>query len=217
MTKHTLLLFDLDGTLTDPKPGITQSVQYALEHIGIVVDDPDTLTPFIGPPLLESFQRYYGLSAEDAMRAVAWYREAYAEKRFSGNAVYPGIPNLLAALGAQEKRLMVATSKPTSMAEEILAHFALSSFFEQVIGSFLDGTRTAKAEVIAHALSLAPNISNEQVAMIGDREHDIIGARANGIDAIAVEYGYGPHAELVAAQPTYLAPTVADLATLLLA
>lgn len=212
---YETLLFDLDGTLTDPKPGITRSVQYALRRLGIAADDLERLTPFIGPPLAESFHRYYGLSHADVKRAIAYYREYFGEAGIYENAVYPGIPGLLDALTEQGRTLVVATSKPVGYAERILAHFDLARCFALVAGSELDGTRTAKVEVIEYALAALPRADRTECVMIGDREHDVLGARAAGIASIAVGYGYGTLGELEAARPTYLARTMAELATLL--
>jgi phosphoglycolate phosphatase len=215
MTAHQVLLFDLDGTLTDPKSGITKSIQYALAQFGIDETDLATLTSFIGPPLTESFQKYYGFDAVQAEQALLFYREYFTNGGMYDNAVYPGIINLLTALTAQEKRLLVATSKPTVFAEQILAHFQLDTYFEQIIGSNLDGTRTTKTEIIAYTLATVPTIARSATIMIGDRKHDICGARDNGLPSIAVGYGYGTLDELVAATPTYLVPTVEQLAKLL--
>lgn len=215
MTAHQVLLFDLDGTLTDPKVGITKSIQYALTQFGINETDLATLTSFIGPPLTESFHKHYGLDAAQAVQAVLFYREYFTNGGMYENAVYPGIVNLLTALAAQGKRLLVATSKPTVFAEQILAHFRLDTYFEQIIGSNLDGTRTTKTEIIAYALAEMPTDIRHTAIMIGDRKHDICGARDNGLPSIAVGYGYGTLDELVAATPMYLVHTVEQLAKLL--
>jgi phosphoglycolate phosphatase len=216
MPGYDVILFDLDGTLTDPKPGITKSVAYALARFGIEVDDLDTLTPFIGPPLPESFQRYYGFDAEKARRAVDHYREYFAATGLYENAVYPGIPELLERLVARGKRPFVATTKPTIYAERILAHFGLTRHFERILGSNLDLSRSDKAAIIADVLDALPGVARESVVMVGDREHDIIGARGNRVDAIGVLYGYGTANEIRAAGPTYLAGSVAELGALLL-
>jgi phosphoglycolate phosphatase len=211
------VLFDLDGTLTDPKPGITQSVRYALAKFGIPVADLDSLTPFIGPPLLDSFRRTYGFDEGQARRAVSYYREYFAERGLFENAVYPGIPALLGELRSRGTRLIVATSKPTVYAERILRHFDLSAPFEQVCGSDLDLSRSEKAAIIAEILDQLPGVPRDEIVMVGDREHDVLGARANRVAAIGVTYGYGTVAELEAAEPVALATSVAELAALLLA
>lgn len=210
------LLFDLDGTLTDPKPGITRAVQHALARMGIVEPDLERLTRFIGPPLIPSFQRYYGLDLNGAQRALEYYREYFAETGLYENAVYPGVPELLAELRARGRRLILATSKPSVYAERILAHFGLARHFEFVAGATLDETRATKADVIAFALAEVPGLAPARCVMVGDHAQDVLGARANGIAAIAVTYGYGVRAELEAAQPAQLVPSVDALSRLLL-
>jgi len=216
MAGYDVILFDLDGTLTDPKPGITKSVAYALARFGIEVDDLDALTPFIGPPLPESFRRYYGFDAEKARRAVGYYREYFAETGLYENAIYPGIPELLARLVARGKRPFVATSKPTVYAERVLEHFGLARHFERILGGELDLSRSDKVAIIADILAARPGVAREAVVMVGDREHDIIGARGNRVDAIGVLYGYGTADEIRAARPTHVAATVERLGDLLL-
>ena len=169
------LLFDLDGTLTDPMVGITSSVQYALEKFGIHVKYLKDLIPFIGPPLDDSFQEFYGLSKEDAGKAVVYYREYFAPKGIFENEVYPGIPEMLSRLVEAGFTLIVATSKPAVFAKQILEHFGLSDYFSFVGGSELDGTRKRKAEVIGYILETC-EIKPQDAIMIGDRKHDIEGA-----------------------------------------
>lgn len=214
---YKIVLFDLDGTLTDPKEGITRSVQYALRKMGILAPDLNELIPFIGPPLAQSFQEFYGLSKEDAFKAVAYYREYFTEKGMYENAVYPGILELLAELKRQQKKIVMATSKPTVYSEEIAKHFGFFEFFTCIAGSNLDGTRVDKAEVIAFALELAACSRKQDIVMVGDRRHDIIGAQKNNLDVIGVAYGYGGRDELLAARPTYIATTVSQLARIILA
>ena len=213
--RYEVVLFDLDGTLTDPKPGITRSVRYALEHLGVAVPDLEALTRFIGPPLHLSFARFYGFDEMKAREAVSRYREYFAETGLYENAVYPGIPNLLARLQEHGHRLLVATSKPTVYARQILEHFQLDRYFEQVVGSDLDLTRSDKAQIIAEALAGQADMARDVVVMVGDREHDILGARANRIASIGVTYGYGSLAELRDAGATAIAATVDELAALL--
>jgi len=210
------VLFDLDGTLTDPKVGITRSIQYALRKRGRPVPDADSLESLIGPPLEQSFLGHFGMTPADARQAVEDYREYFAETGLFENAVYPGIPELLGRLRASGARLAVATSKPTVFAERILAHFALAEHFEHVVGSFLDGRRVEKQELIADALATLAGVSRELAAHVGDRRHDVLGARANGIRAIAVGWGYGTREELDSARPSALAESVTALGRLLL-
>ncbi|HEX9035918.1 MAG TPA: HAD hydrolase-like protein [Ktedonobacterales bacterium] len=212
---YGVILFDLDGTLTDPKSGITRSVRYALEHIGVTAPDLDALTCFIGPPLRQSFTRYYGFDAEQAQQAVAFYREYFSDQGIYENAVYPGIAGLLARLMRGGCQLAVATSKPEVYARRILEHFALDGYIAQIEGSNLDLTRSDKAEIIAEVLAAYPGVDRSAIVMVGDREHDVLGARANQIDAIGVTYGYGSLAELRAAGATAFAASVDALSLLL--
>lgn len=214
MTGYEVVLFDLDGTLTDSKIGITKSVQYALSKFNIREDNLDNLESFIGPPLSESFQKHYGFETSQAQDAVDFYREYFSTSGMYENVVYPGIPNLLADLKSKRKELIVATSKPTVFANQILNAFNLYQYFTTVVGSHLDGTRTSKTEIIAHALSSLGEPKENSTVMVGDREHDVIGAQGNAIDSIAVTYGYGSLLELQRANPTHFAHTVEDIGTL---
>ena len=198
------ILFDLDGTLTDPAIGITNSVMYALKKFGIEVADRRELFKFIGPPLEDSFIDYYGLSPKEASAAVGYYREYFREKGIFQNQVYPDIEELLKALADANKTLLVATSKPQVFAVKILKHFALSDYFTFVAGSELNGTRVIKAEVIEYAL-LKGNISDKpRTIMVGDRKHDVVGAKKVGIKSIGVSFGYGGRAELELAGADYI-------------
>ncbi|AIQ47099.1 5'-nucleotidase [Paenibacillus sp. FSL R7-0273] len=206
--KH--ILFDLDGTLTDPKEGITRCVEYALNKFGITVEHLDLLLPYIGPPLYDSFVQIQGLPAEDAAQAVVHYRERYSTVGMFENAVIPGIPGLLEALRAKGYTLYVATSKPTVFAEQIIRHYGLERYFRHVAGSNLDGTRSKKAEVIRYVLEQG-GITPGEAVMIGDREHDIIGAKACGVASIGVLIGYGSESELSASGADYIAATVEEI------
>lgn len=188
------VLFDLDGTLTDPKPGITRSCAYALEKLGHGMVDPDSLAWCIGPPLRTTFAQILG-SHSQVEEAVTYYRERFSTIGLYENEVYAGIPELLASLKTEGQRLFLATSKPWVFAERILAHFQLDQYFDGVAGSELDGTRDAKAEVIAHVLDQY-SVDAREAIMVGDRRHDIEGAGAHGIPCIGVLYGYGSEAEL---------------------
>ena len=211
MTGYDVVLFDLDGTLTDSKIGITKSVQYALSKFNIREDNLDNLESFIGPPLSESFQKNYGFEPSQAQHAVDFYREYFSTSGIYENVVYPGISTLLADLKNKRKQLIVATSKPAVFANQILNAFNLHQYFTTVVGSHLDGTRVAKTEIIAHALSALGGYRKNSAVMVGDREHDVIGAQGNVIDSIAVTYGYGSLFELQSANPTYLAHAVEDI------
>jgi phosphoglycolate phosphatase len=210
------VFFDLDGTLTDPKLGITRSIQYALRKRGRPVPEADALEPFIGPPLEQSFRTRIGMTAADARQAVADYREYFSETGLYENAIYPGIPELLGELAGRGTPLVLCTSKPTPFAERILAHFELAKHFAHVVGSFLDGRRVEKRELVADALAAVPEVSRERVVHVGDREHDVLGARANGVASVAAGWGYGTREELLAAAPTHFAESVPALRSLLL-
>jgi phosphoglycolate phosphatase len=197
MPIEATLFFDLDGTLTDPKPGIAGSIQYALEKLDRPVPSQDELAWCIGPPLRASFVALLG-GEELADRAVALYRERFGEVGLFENSLYPDIPAVLAALARSPRRLFVATSKPHVFASRIIEHFGLAGYFEHIFGSELDGSRVDKADLLAYALTQS-GVDPSQALMIGDRSHDVAGARANGIDAVGVTYGYGTEAELIEA------------------
>ncbi|GGD55871.1 HAD family hydrolase [Paenibacillus nasutitermitis] len=210
LSTYTIWLFDLDGTLTDPKEGITKSVQYACSKFDIPADDPQTLETFIGPPLALSFREQFGFSEQDTKQAIAYYREYFTDRGIFENNVYPGITELLTSLTSQRKRIMVATSKPHSFAQRILKHFDLEQYFEHIHGSELDGTRSDKAELIAYMIRQY-NIDPLQTVMVGDRKHDMIGAVRNQVLGIGAGYGYGNEKELMDAGASYYAPTVDSL------
>lgn len=210
-------LFDLDGTLTDPKEGITKCVQFALAQQGIREADLNKLTPFIGPPLVDSFMEYYGLSREQALLATEDYRKRFSPIGIFENKVYPGIPQMLEKLKAAGMKLAVASSKPEAFVERILEHFSLRSYFDVVVGSNMDGTRVDKEEVVEEALRrLGENVCHENCAMVGDRKFDVAGAKEHGLTAVAVAYGYALKGELQAAQPDFIARTVRELEAFLL-
>ena len=216
MGKYKVILFDLDGTLSDPKEGITKSVQYALRKFGVEEQSLDSLECFIGPPLKVSFSDYYHFDEEKANQAIDLYRERFTVKGMFENVLYEDIPLLLHALKEQGYILVVATSKPTVYAEEILKHFQIDDFFEGIIGSNLDGTRSAKAEIIQYIINEYSAYKLADFIMIGDRKHDIIGANQCGIDSIGVTYGYGSMEELQSFHPTYIAETVEQLKSILI-
>jgi phosphoglycolate phosphatase len=192
------IFFDLDGTLTDPKPGITRSIQYALGKLDHpTVPTEDELTWCIGPPLRASFVRLLGAETS-ADLAVSYYRERFSDVGLYENGVYAGIRDVLTALGRSGRRMFVATSKPHVFAERIIDHFELRSHFEHVFGSELDGTRVNKSDLLEYALKTT-SIDPSQAIMIGDRSHDMIGAKNNGMKAIGVLYGYGSEEELMGA------------------
>lgn len=208
MGKYKIFLFDLDGTLSDPKIGITKSVQYALEKLGIIETNLDKLESFIGPPLQVSFAEYYRLNEETALKAIDFYRERFKQKGMFENVLYPDIPPLLKSLKEQQYTLIVATSKPTVFSEQILHYFNIDQYFDLVVGSNLDGTRTSKAEIIQYILDKYKDYRLDNFIMIGDRKHDIIGAKKVGIDSIGVTYGYGSFEELSKSNPTFIVDSV---------
>jgi phosphoglycolate phosphatase len=201
----TAIYFDLDGTLTNPKPGITRSIQYALGKLDRAVPSEDELTWCIGPPLHASLKKLLGTD-DLADKALLLYRERFGDIGLFENEVYPGIEGILSTLAKSGRRLFVATSKPVIYAERIIDHFELSGFFECVFGSELDGTRTDKTELLRYALQTA-RVDSARAIMIGDRSHDMIGARNNGMTAVGVLYGYGSRAELVDAGAHHVCAT----------
>ncbi|UTH11214.1 HAD family hydrolase [Macrococcoides canis] len=209
------ILFDLDGTLTDPYIGITNSIIYSLQQMNIEAPDNSALIPFIGPPLHESYRTVYNLQDEDNATAIKHYRTYFSDKGMYENEVYAGIEIVLQALTAQGKQLFVATSKPTDFAIPILQHFKLDGYFNEIVGSNMDGTRTNKAEVIATVMN-THQLDPHKTVMIGDRMHDINGAHQNNIDSIGVLYGYGSAEEIKAAKPTHTIATVDYLLEVLL-
>ena len=187
-----MILFDLDGTLTDSGPGITRCVQYALASFGIEEPDLEKLNCYVGPPLLESFMNFAGLGCEEAQQAITKYRERYEAEGIFENEVYGGIPEVLAYLKEKGKILAVASSKPEKYVEQILEHFEIRKYFTVVTGSEMNETRTDKGEVIAETLRrLGAEDSRSDVVMVGDRSYDVIGARENGLLCVGVSYGYG--------------------------
>lgn len=211
--KQKHILFDLDGTLTDPMMGITKSVRYALNYYGIEVNDLNDLLPFIGPPLRDSFKEYYGFDEAKANEAVEKYREYYKTDGIFDNKVYQGMVECLQTLKDNGKKLYVATSKPEFFAKQIIDHFSLSEYFEYIGGSEFN-SREKKAEVIEYVLK-TNQIDNNDVIMVGDRKHDIIGAHENKIPCVGVLYGYGTEDELKQYQADYLVASVEELTELL--
>ncbi|MFJ8413923.1 HAD family hydrolase [Bacillus paramycoides] len=208
---YKTFLFDLDGTLTDPKEGIINSVLYALEKMGIEEVNISGLDSFIGPPIQQSFAERYNMSEIEIEQAVFYFREYLKTSGLLENKIYDGISTLLQELKDAGNRLYVATSKPTIFAKQVIEHFQLTSFFEEIVGSNLDGTRIKKEEIIAHILQTNEELKKEEIVMIGDRKHDIIGANNNEIASIGVLYGYGSEKELSEARATYIVKDVEEL------
>ncbi len=209
--KPNFLFFDLDGTLTDSGPGILASVAYALRKLGVEPPEPEKLRPFIGPPLLWSFAHFYGFDEEKSREGVRLYREYFTAGGMFENSVYPGIPEAMERLRAAGFRLAVATSKPEPFSRQIISHFRLDGCFEAVCGATMDETRTEKADVIRYALATL-GAAPEESLMVGDREHDVLGARAVGVSCLGALWGYGGREELTKAGAFALAETPEDMA-----
>jgi len=232
------ILFDLDGTLTDPKVGITTCVQYALKHFGIEEPDNDKLTPFIGPPLTDSYKEFYGFTDEQAQIGLVKYRERFSTIGWMENEIYPGMEDMLRMLHEKGIKLAVASSKPKVFVEKILDYFHIRQYFDVVSGAELDGTRNNKQAVMKEAFvrlgiikGLNPDaitdenyamtedelgqIAGVSCAMVGDRKFDVNGAKALGVVSVAVSYGYAPEGELKASEPDYLVDTVEELGKVL--
>jgi phosphoglycolate phosphatase len=205
------LLFDLDGTLTEPKTGITRCIQYALTGMGCAAPDEADLVHFIGPPLSQTFGHLLATTDERTItQAVMLYRERFVETGMYENEVYAGMDETLATLVDEGYRLYLATSKPHVFAAKILHHFDLAHHFQAIHGAELDGTRQDKADLIAHILHTEGLLAAE-TAMIGDRKHDILGSLANHVTAIGVLWGYGSAAELIEANATHLVANQSEL------
>ena len=214
-----ILLFDLDGTLTDPKEGITRCVQYGMEALGIYESDREKLVPFIGPPLLDMYMEYCGFTREQAAFAVEKYRERFRTKGMYENEIYDGIAGMLARLRAAGKRLGVATSKPEVFAVPILRHFHIDGYFEHILGSELSGELVKKGEVNEEALNrfgVGGEQRRSQAIMVGDRKHDILGAQEAGIVSVGVTYGFGGLDELSGAGADRIVDSVEEREELLL-
>lgn len=213
---YTTLLFDLDGTLTDSAEGILNCVRFALEPLGIVETDQRRLFSFIGPPLFDSFKRLYNMDDELALKTVKVYRERYNRTGKFENRVYEGIPELLQNLKSAGYRLILATAKPEMFSFEIMEHFELSQYFDLMYGCDESKSRMNKVDVIRDIMAFHPDITRENTIMIGDRDHDVLGAAQNGLDCIGVLYGFGDREELQNAGAKYIVESVGELQSLLI-
>ena len=211
MESKRYVFFDLDGTLTDPAEGITNSVMYALRHFGIEVTDRKELYPFIGPPLSDSYAKYYGFTVEQSVKGVNLFREYFREKGIFENMPYSGMPELLAELHQLGCKLVVTSSKPQLFVERILDHFDMAKYFHAVCGATMDEKTSRKPIIIRNALDICPEAGADNTIVVGDHALDVIGAHENGLPACAVLYGYGENDAIAAAKPEYSACSVNDL------
>lgn len=210
MHRFDTILFDLDGTLTDNGEGITNSVAYALRKFGMNPPPREELNKFVGPPLRDRFVACY-VGEENGDRAVEYYREYYRPHGIFENIVYDGIPHMLEALKSAGCTLAIATSKPEIFAKKIADHFDLAKYFTVIAGADLESTRVKKPDIIAYCLELLGQPDRSRTVMVGDREHDILGAKSAGLPGIGVTYGYGSREELTAAHAIAIADTPADV------
>ncbi len=211
---YTTVFFDLDGTLIDPKDGITKSVQHTLLQFGID-SKPEELLPFIGPPLDVSLKKYYRFTDEQSKQAINYYREHFLKNSINEIELYNGAIPLLKKLKAEKKVLNIVSTKFVEAAKKILEQRGLSNYFDNIIATNYDHSNADKPTLVKEALALYPEQPKNSFVMIGDREHDIIGAQANGIDSIGVLYGYGTEDEIEKIKPTHIAKTIEDLEKLL--
>ncbi|MCR5701674.1 MAG: HAD family hydrolase [Lachnospiraceae bacterium] len=209
---YDVVLFDLDGTLSDSKPGIEAGIKYALSKYGIKIENDEQMRKYLGPPIRDSFREFNGFDEETCEQAVAYYREYYSEKGLFENNLYPGMKDLLSSLKAAGKILLTATSKPQEYTDRIVDYFGIRQYFDFIAGSNMDGTRNRKAEVIRYSLDSADITDFSKTVMVGDRKYDILGAKEIGIDSIGVLYGYGNREEFEEAGATFIVENVADIA-----
>lgn len=210
---YKYIMFDLDGTITDPREGITGSVQYALSRMGIEEPDRKKLEPFIGPPLLDSFQRYYGFSEEQARQAVVYYRENFTAKGLYQNKLFEGVPEMLKMLKENGCTTAIASSKPELFVQQILEHFGICQYFDYVCGATMDETRTQKEEVIEELLSRMKLTAEQkqQLLMVGDRKFDVEGAACFGIPCLGISLGFAEDGELEAAGAVHIVDSVREI------
>lgn len=209
------VFFDLDGVISDPKEGITKSIDFALRSFGIETKDLDSLKRFIGPPLYDSFIDFYGFSPEKAEEAMRQYRVYFKEKGIFENYMYDGMRDLLEELYRTGVKLILATSKPTEFSRQIIERYGVLNCFEDICGSSMDNSRTSKGDVIRYALEKNRISDPSSVIMVGDRIYDVIGARENEIESIAVLYGYGSREEVEGCSPNYIARNIPELREIL--
>ncbi len=216
MKNYNVVLFDLDGTLTDSAPGIVKCVAYSLEKLGKAEEDLTKLRRFVGPPLDESYRKFYGCTDEEAKQGIDFYRERFATKGIYENSLYPNIETVLSKLYNSGKTIIMATSKPEHFAKIIAENFGIAKYFTYIAGATMDLSLSKKGDIIEYALKSASITDKSQVVMVGDREHDIIGAKQAGVDSIGVLYGYGNLEELQESGADYIAEQTEDILNFIL-
>lgn len=209
------VLFDLDGTLIDSFEGIAKSAQYALRRFGINEENLENLRPFVGPPLVESFQKWYGLSKEQAIEATDIYRERYRPIGILECSLYPGVEECIRTLKAEGYQIGMASSKPEEFCRRILEHFGLLDLFDDVVGATFDRRIDTKEEVLNEVLRRWSDIPKDQMCLIGDTMFDLVGAKKIGIDCIAVSYGFGNAKEMLQNGAVAICDRMADLPELI--
>lgn len=208
---YDIILFDLDGTLSDSGPGIMHSVRYALAKFGITGESEETLRRFVGPPMIESYMKFYGFDHEQAVKALAWYREDYLAGAIYMNTPYEGMQETLRSLKARGRILAAATGKPTPMAEDVLRHFGWEGYFSFIAGATMDESRSEKHDIINYALESLGITDRSCVLMVGDRDNDVLGAKKAGVACCGVLWGYGSQEELESAGATFIIEKPEDL------
>lgn len=211
------VFFDLDGTLTDSREGIINGFEYALNHFGIKLEDRKYAEKFIGPSLADSFRSEYKFDEEKTALAVEKYREYYSTRGLKENKLYDGMKELIIELVKSNKNVILATAKPQVFSEQILENFGIKQYFKFISGATLDSSRNRKADIIKYAIDNLESINLEECIMIGDRYHDIEGAKENNMKSVGVTYGFGTEEELVAAGANYIAHNADELKNILLA
>ncbi|MBE6632596.1 MAG: HAD family hydrolase [Ruminococcaceae bacterium] len=211
MKEKKIVLFDLDGTVTDSAPGICKCVAYALDKFGIKENDTEKLKRFIGPPLKFSFAEYYGIPEKDLDLAVKYYRDLYAPEGIFDNILYDGIKELIIKLKAQGKRVVLATAKPEIFAIQIIEKHGLKDYFDCISGASMDEKSAEKTEIINRAFEMLSESDRSRAVMVGDREYDIIAAKETGIESVGVLYGFGSREELEKSGADLIVETVAEL------
>lgn len=216
MPKYTLVIWDLDGTIVDPEDGITDSVKYALDRLGVSPSDRQILRKFVGPPLFDSFREFLNGDERATEEAVRLYRENFLAKAIDESKAYPGIVDLVRDLSGAGLTQAIATSKPATFAVRILNILEISGYFDHILGSQLDGTNSSKNLLVQEVLSFYPDVTGNEVVVVGDRKYEVEAARSCGVESIAVSYGFGTREEISAAKPTHIADSAEDIRKIVL-